>query len=428
MDAALSIDHTLHEGTNIIVLEAMDMAGNIAMQTLTVHLDTQEPVLVVTGPARGMITNEDTVTVTGFVEVGATLTVGGTQVVPDESGAFSHVYNLETGANLIEVKATDDATNDNMVTIGVTLDQDPPHLEISDPQDGDSTANTRIDVTLISDEDAVLWLNGRMLTEAGTVQTSILLVEGENTITARAMDMAGNVATVSITVTRDTEPPSLMITSPDAMEMMTNAPNLEIEGVALKATSVKAASVTANLQEDGTFTVTVPLLEGQNNITVEASDGVNVVSQTLRIMVNRDTPKLIVDSQEAVVKTPSVTISGETDPGIDHVMVSYTGFEGMFPVNYDGSFAVSLNMEDGSYDVSVSVEDEYGNTASGSTGSFNVDAKRLTEDGKKDEGFSVEPIHVGLILAVVGIALIIAAYVSANYITKRRREELEESD
>ncbi|NIP34637.1 MAG: hypothetical protein GWN18_06810, partial [Thermoplasmata archaeon] len=54
VDPTLSIDHTLHEGVNVIVVEAMDMAGNMAMQTLTVELDTIEPVLVVTGPANGI--------------------------------------------------------------------------------------------------------------------------------------------------------------------------------------------------------------------------------------------------------------------------------------------------------------------------------------------------------------------------------------
>jgi nitrogen fixation protein FixH len=429
VDATLSIDHTLHEGTNIIVLEAKDMAGNMAMQTITVRLDTHEPVLVVTGPSRGLVTNEDSVTVTGIVEVGATLTVGGTQVMPDESGAFTHEFTLSSGENSIEVKATDDATNVAMVTIDVVQDQDPPHLEITDPDDGDVTALTRIDVTLVSDDDVMLWLNGRMLSEAGTVSTSLLLVEGMNTITARAMDEAGNVATVTITVTRDTEPPSLTITKPETVELMTNSANVEIEGVALKATSVRAGGVTATLRVDETFTVSVPLNDGVNEITVEASDGVNVVSQTIKVMVNRDTPVLVVDAVEAVVKSPSVTISGTTDPGIDHVMVSHTGFEGTFPVAYDGTFGVTLNLVDGTYDVKVTVEDDYGNTAERSTGGFNVKAQDIDGGGDGDgEGFTVEPIHIGLILAVVGIALIIAAYVSANYITKRRREELDESD
>jgi hypothetical protein len=88
-DMVLTIDHTLHEGVNVIVIEAMDKAGNMAMETMSVKLDTFEPVLVVTGPANGIVTNEDSVAVTGIVEVGATLTVGGTQVVPDESGAFT---------------------------------------------------------------------------------------------------------------------------------------------------------------------------------------------------------------------------------------------------------------------------------------------------------------------------------------------------
>ncbi|UCC92952.1 MAG: hypothetical protein JSW25_09875, partial [Thermoplasmata archaeon] len=429
-DMVLAIDHVLHEGVNVIVIEAKDMAGNMAMETITIELDTFEPVLVVTGPATNTITNEDSITVTGIVEVGATLTVGGTQVVPDETGVFSYDYDLASGDNTIEVKATDAATNENMVTIMVHQDQDPPSVEITDPDDGHITDMGLIQVTIEADDDAQLWLNGRMLTETGSVTINILLVEGENTITARAEDMAGNVATDTIMVTRDTEPPSLVVTMPEVMEVWTNAAALEIEGVALKATTVKAGGVSANLDEDtGVFTVSVPLSVGVNNITVEASDGVNVVSELLTVNVNRDSPTLNVDTVEPTIKTSSVTITGNTEAGIETVGINYDGTNTiMFPVEYDGTFSVTLSLADGTYDVTVSVVDEYGNTAERSTGGFTVKDKGLREDTTDDGGFTFEPLHLGLILAVIGIALIIAAYASAHSITQRKREELEESD
>jgi hypothetical protein len=147
------------------------------------------------------------------------------------------------------------------------------------------------------------------------------------------------------------------------------------------------------------------------------------------VWVNREAPVLNVDAVEPIVKTPSVTISGSTEVGIDIVTVVVGGTPRDHMVEFDGSFAVTLNLADGDYDVKVMVTDEYGNTAEKSTGSFNVKAKNYLPDGDgEDTGFVIEPLHIGLILAVVGIALIIAAYASANYITERRREELEESD
>jgi hypothetical protein len=429
-DMVLAIDHTLHEGVNVIVVEAKDMAGNMAMETMTVKLDTFEPVLVVTGPAGGIITNMDFVSVTGIVETGATLTVGGTQVVPDESGTFSYDYSLAPGENSIEIMATDAATNVNMVTIVLEQDQIAPNLDIQSPSDGHITDAGLIQVSIVSDDDAQLWLNGRMLSESGSVTVNILLVEGDNMITAKAMDIAGNMVEETITVVRDTEPPSLVITSPDVMDIWTNAVSLAIEGVALGATSVMANDVSADLdQGTGAFTVSVPLSVGNNTVTIEASDGVNVVSQTIGVKVDRDSPTLNVDTVEPTIKTSSVKISGNTEPGIQWVGINYDGENTiMFPVDFDGTFEVTLSLLDGSYDVKVSVTDEFGNTAERSTGGFNVKDKGIEDQSTDDDGFTIEPLHIGLILAVFGIALIIAAYASAHYITQRKREELEESD
>lgn len=427
--SALMIDHTLHEGVNVIVIEAVDMAGNIAMETLNVVLDTYEPVLVVTGPATGIVTNADSVMVTGIVEVGSTLTVGGTQVVPDEAGSFSYEYSLSAGDNSIEIKATDAATNANTVTLAVHQDQDPPNLEIQEPDDGTITGDTMISVHIVTDEDAKLWLNGRTLAVTGDVTVSILLVEGDNAVTVKAMDPAGNVATETITVRRDTEPPSLMVTTPEMRELWTNAAELDIEGVAMRATVVSVNGVNADYDSDtGVFTISVPISVGQNNITVIATDGVNDVSSTIKAWVSRTAPALNVDAMEPTVRTSSVTITGNTDVGIDHVTVEYSGISQDFTTEFDGTFAVTLNLADGSYDVKVSATDRYGNTAESSTGSFTVKAKKLDGGGSEEEAPTVEPIHIGLILAVIGIALIIAAYASAHFITRRRREELEESD
>jgi len=313
------------------------------------------------------------------------------------------------------------------VTIGVYQDQDPPELEIREPEDGTPWDQDLITVHIVADDDAVLWLNGRRLTVTGDVTMNILLLEGENLISVKAMDPAGNIATETVTVIRDTEPPSLLVTTPAAMEVWTNAASLEVEGIALKATSVKAGGQAADFDEaTGIFTVTVPLSVGRNNVTVEASDGVNVVSQTITVWVNRDPPLLIVNAMEPVIKTPSVTITGETEAGIDVVTLEVGGSLTEYTVDYTGEFAVTLNLIDGTYDIKVIAIDEYGNVAEGLTGAFTVKAKDYLPDGEEETGPSVEPLHIGLILAVIGIALLVAAYASAHYITKRRREEFEE--
>ena len=68
----------------------------------------------------------------------------------------------------------------------------------------------------IDDPEATVAVNGTAATISnGSYSASLTLAaEGENTITATATDKAGNSATASVTVSLDTVPPVLVISSP----------------------------------------------------------------------------------------------------------------------------------------------------------------------------------------------------------------------
>ena len=68
----------------------------------------------------------------------------------------------------------------------------------------------------IDDPEAAVMVNGVAATIAsGSYSAAITLTaEGDNTITATATDRAGNSATASVTVSLDTVPPVLVISSP----------------------------------------------------------------------------------------------------------------------------------------------------------------------------------------------------------------------
>jgi len=419
----LMIMHLLHEGDNIILIEAVDTAKNTAVQIVEVTLDTQPPVLVVTGPARSMITNEDTVTVVGIVEGHKDLTVGGTPVIADEDGSFSHVVTLTAGENVIEVKAIDWTTNVATTTLNIELDQDPPTVEISDPDTGYKTSDGIVEITILSDPDTMLKINGRPTTndEGNTIRT-VLLLEGLNIITVTGRDPAGNDATDSIEVFLDTMPPVLQVNSPAVSVVWTNSLTLNVEGFAFNATEVTINGEAADSFNVGTgaFSHSASLTNGENNITIEAKDEVNTVTAFRKAWISTSAPKLVVDSVSAVVTTPSVTLSGETEAGIPTVYVEVGGTTREFPVRYDGVFEFTLNFDDGTYDVEVSVDDIYGNTNSLQTGSFKVNQESYISDGGEDEdSFQIEPIHIGLIFAVIGITLIVAAFLAAIKISRR---------
>ncbi len=412
---------TLNEGANVIVVEAIDVAGNHASASVRVALDTFAPVLVLMGPADGLLTREGSVVVKGIVEKGATLLVDGTAVVPDTDGTFSKLVTLDEGSNTIEVKATDSATNMRSVTKTVMRDSEPPTVSIVEPEDGIRVTASTVLVRIQADADAVLYLNGRMLPTKGQVDRSILLVEGTNTVTVKAVDPAGNEASDTVTIILDTLAPTLTVTSPGATEVWTNQDTIEIVGLATGATTVTINGVAAVYNSaTGEFQQVVPIVAGENNITVVASDGNNLAVQVLKVWMSKALPILVVDNPPATVAQPTVTITGHTAIGIKKVAVKVPEGTLYYDVAFDGSFAVKVNLPDGQHTIEVSVTDAYGNTNKMSTSAFTVKATSLVVE-EEDQGLSVQPMGIGAIIAVVGITLAVVAWMVIR--SRRGRNE-----
>jgi hypothetical protein len=117
--ASFSTPVTLHEGLNIIVVTALDMAGNTNKSTLHVTLDTVAPLLAVETPLNGSRTANSTILVEGFTEPGARLTVNGQQVPVGYTGSFSAEVRISTGNNSIAVRAEDAAGNSADASVSV---------------------------------------------------------------------------------------------------------------------------------------------------------------------------------------------------------------------------------------------------------------------------------------------------------------------
>jgi len=182
------LTQALTEGVNTITRSATDAAGNVGTASITVTLDTKPPVVVITSPANGLLTNKTPVAVAWSVD-GVAQTTQLTQA-------------LTEGVNTITRSATDAAGNVGIASITVTLDTKPPVVVITSPANGLLTNKTPV---------AVAWSVDGV---AQTTQLTQALAEGINTITRTATDAAGNVGTASITVTLDTKPPVVVITSP----------------------------------------------------------------------------------------------------------------------------------------------------------------------------------------------------------------------
>ena len=125
---------TLSDGSHTVTINCADNDGNSATEkSTTFTVDTVPPVLNVTSPDDGLITNKSTIVVAGTTNDATsspvTLTVNGNKVSVGSDGSFSTTVTLSEGENTITVEATDQVGKVSTVTRTVTLDSSTPVIE-----------------------------------------------------------------------------------------------------------------------------------------------------------------------------------------------------------------------------------------------------------------------------------------------------------
>src|SRR5881296_110098 len=309
---------SLTEGTNILTVTATDAASNATSQVRTVILDTHPPILAVTAPARGLITKQVAVTVSGSVTDATVVTVAvnGTSLTVGADGHFSGPVTLAEGPNTLTTIATDQAGNTTTDTRSVTLDTHPPVLAVTAPTDGLITRQTPVTVsgTVTDATPVTVDVNGIPLPVdgAGVFTGQVPLAEGANPLTVTARDAATNSATVVRIVTLDTQAPVIAVTQPADGDII-NAASVTTTGTVTDATAI---TLTVNggsvpLGAGGAFSVEVPLVPNANTITYAATDAAGN-SATRSITVTRRTSNLPPDPAlvASVVNRAEVTTIG----------------------------------------------------------------------------------------------------------------------
>lgn len=102
-----------------------------------------------------------------------------------------------------------------------------------------------------------------------------VLAEGPHTVTASVADRDGNRTTVTANYQVDTVPPEIVLTLPESHRVV-DWEEVTIAGAVSDATagvaSVRVGSTAVTPDEEGKFSLTVPLEVGENTITVTAVD------------------------------------------------------------------------------------------------------------------------------------------------------------
>jgi RHS repeat-associated protein len=162
---AFTGSHLLTEGTNVLVITAIDAAGNETPVVRTGKRDTQPPVIALTSPAEGDSIAADSATLVGTVTDAnpKTLTANGIGIALGQGGSFTGKVPLVVGPNTITLVATDSAMNNSAPFVRHVVRRNPLP---PDPATVASVIN-RAEVTTTRDATAFLY------TGATPIQTGV---------------------------------------------------------------------------------------------------------------------------------------------------------------------------------------------------------------------------------------------------------------
>lgn len=205
----------LRHGTNDLLIQAVDGAGNIWHGEYSLLLDVEPPALWVTSPIDGAIVTDTFVMVTGGMTDGVILEINGEEVVVADG--FSHLVQLaETppggDPNVIELVAWDEAGNVASIVLHVIRDTIAPGLTVEQVPLTTEEAQINLSGRVGDVEDiAHVLVNGWHVEvrEDGTFTTPLTLNVGQNDILVMAVDHAGNDDVERFVVERTEAPPSL---------------------------------------------------------------------------------------------------------------------------------------------------------------------------------------------------------------------------
>ena len=404
---ALSRVVTLAANNTLEVKLASQPGSFLVINLQGSYVDRTPPSVAITEPKEGLVTTLPNVVVAGAASDPGQNASGIASVYVNEQPA---VYNqttgtwsianvrLKLGANALVARAVDRAGNESRANVNVTLelaasDSTPPVLAVTSPADNYVTQAETVAVSgTASDAEpdasgvAQVTVNGIEAARdvnAGTWSApSVPLNVGDNTVTARAADKAGNVSVKTINVRRDPTPPpdaaapKVVISSP-ANNAVVYGSSTSVSGAAVdegeNATGVRRVFVNGEeaVYNTGSHTWSVEgiaLNEGDNLIVVEAEDGATPANKgRAEINVRRRTaaaPKLnITNPREGeVLSGDTVTLAGEATSGDPDIPVTVK-VGGEPAAVAGGNFTKTVKLADGTNTINVTATDSLGQTS-----------------------------------------------------------------
>jgi hypothetical protein len=366
---AFSATVPIVEGSNTLLVTATDAAGNSSTVTRHVQRDSTAPVLTITQPLDGDITNQTEVTVTGTFADATNVTVsvnGGSATIIDDT--FSSTVPLPNeNDNTLTIQAVDAAGNHSSQILHVTRDTVAPVLTLISPTEGQITKILSVSGTATDARPVTLLVAGFEVPVGadGVFSGQIEFGEGESEIHIVASDPAGNRSEVVRMVTIDTTPPIISLVSPDE-DTVVDSPasvNGEVADATPVTVTVNGAAVVSGA--NGLFTANgLSITEGSNNIHVVATDAAGNIGLLDFNLVGRDHTAPAAPTLFPVISPTRLafqTIQGRAEPG---ALITIGGGTQSVTANASfgtGLFAASVTLVPGTNTFSATAADTNGN-------------------------------------------------------------------
>lgn len=298
----------LGDGAHILVVSAIDGAGNRATAAVSITVDTTPPSLGISEPASGSYLPSRDVVV-GWVASDAATDLAHVEVRVDggpptalPGSARRHVLTgLGDGRHIVEVAAEDLAGHASTATVVFSVDVTRPSLTVVSPTRGAILATTSVElVWLASDATSGLeridvsvdGVDVGPLSPGSSSYLAAGLADGTHTLVVSATDRVGNVASDSRTIIVDTVPPALTLVGP-LPNTRTDDPTIMVSGVAEPGAIVAINGARAPVAPDGSFSLPIALVEGTNPITAVATDPAgNTATETVYVIYANPVPGL----------------------------------------------------------------------------------------------------------------------------------------
>jgi len=406
-DGNFDFEVPLKEGYNPLVIKVQDVAGNWNQSVYSILLDSNPPALSLSEPQDGLITSHASVTFTGASEEGVTITIDGTEVTVYK-GAFTHDLDLPEGEHLIEIEAVDLAGNGAALFRTVTVDLTAPTLEIESPAEAEFTT-TDESAFIAGRMDASIdhvFINGER-TDAlpGEFAIQVMLTEGINSFTVAVRDAAGNSAQTSILIIRDTRPPKYNVDDIEAKDgdiTRSGDDHFASTDTIVFHMRVDEHAIftigTATHEGEGQFNIEHGITEGTNTITIEVADPMGNLADSFVYVVIYDntdpTVTITYPSDGFTTEQGEIVINGVTDDTASKVWIN----DVPVGIRADGTFEMTVALEQGDNTYSVRNRDRAGNE--GST-SVTIDRKEKQEVSESNVGVMAMALVIGLVLGVV---------------------------